>query len=52
MTVEIEGRTSDFLFYSDAPMQANISSNYYSPGLKHMKIEAIEGGVLLERVQQ
>jgi len=52
ITVEIEGRTSDFLFYSDAPMQANISSTYYSPGLKHMKIEAIEGGVLLERVYQ
>ncbi len=52
ITVKIEGRTSDFLFYSDAPMQANITSSYFSPGLKHMKIEAIEGGVLLERIQQ
>lgn len=50
ITTSVQGKQADHLFYSDAPIQANISYSYYSPGLKHMKIEAVDGGVLLERV--
>ena len=46
----VRGMGSDHVFYSDAPLQANITNDYYAPGLKHIKLEAVDAGVLLERV--